>query len=285
MSCRLIVNADDFGQSHGVNEAICALYDEGVVTSASLMVAGDASEDAVARARERPGLAVGLHVALVHAPAFLPPDAVPRLVGSDGRLTVNHVRSGLLATLDAAYRRELRRELDAQIRAFDQLDLGWSHVDTHVHFGLTPAVFRMLLDAIKQYPVVGLRVPEDDYALYRQLNPADAPRHRALALWFTLACRLQRRALRGTGYVVARRCYGLFRTHCITADYVSALVRALPDGDAELHCHPDLSTPEGRQEFEALRGKSFRRALTERSVTLATYGALRDAGSSISPLL
>lgn len=276
MSCRLIINADDFGQSHGVNEAVSTLFDEGVVTSASLMVAGAACGDAVARARERPGLAVGLHVALVHSPALLPPDAVPRLARADGRLTGSHVLAALRATFDPAYRRELRRELDAQLAAFDGLGLGWSHVDTHVHFGLTPAVFRMLLEAIRPYPVIGLRVPEDDYRLYRRIDPAGAPRHRALAAWFSLACRLQRRALRCAPYVVPRRCYGLFRTHRLTADYLSALVRALPEGDAELHCHPDLSTPHGRQEFEALRAEGFRQALADRNCVLATYGALRQ---------
>ncbi len=54
---QLIVNADDFGASEEVNEAIIRAYKEGVLTSASLMVTGDAFEQAVRLAKENPGLA------------------------------------------------------------------------------------------------------------------------------------------------------------------------------------------------------------------------------------
>lgn len=62
MSARcLIVNADDFGQSHGINRGIITAHERGVVTSASLMVRWPASEVAAWYAREHPELSVGLH--------------------------------------------------------------------------------------------------------------------------------------------------------------------------------------------------------------------------------
>jgi predicted glycoside hydrolase/deacetylase ChbG (UPF0249 family) len=60
----LIVNADDFGASCGINRAILELYELGVLTSASLMITMPAAADAVKLARQRPGLGVGLHVTL-----------------------------------------------------------------------------------------------------------------------------------------------------------------------------------------------------------------------------
>lgn len=60
----LIVNADDFGQSHGVNEGIIEAHQRGIVTSASLMVRWPAVEEAVAYAHNHPDLSVGLHVDL-----------------------------------------------------------------------------------------------------------------------------------------------------------------------------------------------------------------------------
>ena len=83
---RLIINADDFGWSTGVNEAVCALHSEGIVTSTSLMVGAPAATDAVERLAASPGLAVGLHVALVGAPPLLPPGEVPHLLDRDGNL-------------------------------------------------------------------------------------------------------------------------------------------------------------------------------------------------------
>src|SRR6266508_4579544 len=60
----LIVNADDFGQSHGVNRGIIEAYEKGIVTSASLMVRRSAAEEAAAYSREHPELSVGLHLDL-----------------------------------------------------------------------------------------------------------------------------------------------------------------------------------------------------------------------------
>lgn len=63
-SRRLIVNADDFGQSHGVNRGVITAHERGIVTSASLMVRWPAADDAGAYARAHPGLSAGLHLDL-----------------------------------------------------------------------------------------------------------------------------------------------------------------------------------------------------------------------------
>lgn len=60
----LIVNADDFGRSPGVNRGVAVAHEQGIVTSASLMVLRPAAEQAVAYARLHPKLGVGLHVEL-----------------------------------------------------------------------------------------------------------------------------------------------------------------------------------------------------------------------------
>ncbi len=77
---RLIVNADDFGLTSGVNRAIAELHEAGVLTSASLMARGGAADEAIAMARATPTLGVGCHVLLVDGEPVLPPDRVPTLV-------------------------------------------------------------------------------------------------------------------------------------------------------------------------------------------------------------
>jgi chitin disaccharide deacetylase len=57
----LIVNADDFGLSPGVNKGIIEAHKKGIVTSASLMVRGISAPDAVACNREQSSLSLGLH--------------------------------------------------------------------------------------------------------------------------------------------------------------------------------------------------------------------------------
>src|SRR5437867_12998673 len=82
---RLLVNADDFGLSESVNAAVVEAYDHGILTSCSLMVAEPAAPAAVRAARERPGLAVGLHLVVAAGCAVLPPAVVPRLIDASGR--------------------------------------------------------------------------------------------------------------------------------------------------------------------------------------------------------
>lgn len=272
---RLILNADDFGWSTGVNEAVCALAEAGIVTSTSLMVAAKAAPEAVRAARAHPGLAVGLHLVVVYGPALLPPADAPQIQNAEGELDHNCVRAGLRYTLQPGCHRELRREIEAQFLAFDCLNLGWSHVDSHLHFSLTPVVFRAMLDNCARYPVIGLRVPEDDYVHAVREDPGNALPQLPLALWFGPLCAWQRRMLGQHPYVTTRRCFGLYRTGRLTAGHLARLVRTLAPGDYELHCHPDFSTSVGRAEYEALRSPEFRDALNARPVRLVTYADLR----------
>ena len=111
----LIVNADDFGLSRGVNRGIAAAREEGIVTSASLMVKQPAAEEAAAYARRQPPFDVGLHVELQERRPRLRPWSRTR-------------RSGQ-AHLD-----EVRVDVEEQLTRFREL-MGEdpSHLDSHHH--------------------------------------------------------------------------------------------------------------------------------------------------------
>lgn len=276
MSCRLIINVDDFGWSEGVNEAVCVLHDEGIVTSTSLMVGCPAVEDAVERARRRPKLAVGLHMTLVYGPAVLPRERLPHLVDDRGWFTMNPTQAAVRYTFLRSCHPEIRAELEAQFAAFAKTGLPWSHLDSHLHFALTPVFFLSALKIAQNYPVRAFRMPEDDHALYRGIDPADARKQVFMARHFHQTCLWQRWELKRRGFHTTRWCYGFFRTGRLDTEYLVRLVEQMPDGDLELHCHPDLSTEAGKTEFQALRSPEFRQALERRGVLLATYSSLRE---------
>lgn len=273
--CRLIINVDDYGWSEGVNEAVCRLHDLGVVTSTSLMVAGAALEDGLRRLESRPKLAVGLHVALVAAPAVLPREGVRNITDERGWLSGGHARAGLRYTLHPTCREEMRREVAAQFGAFARLGVPWSHVDSHRHFHLTPVLFGEMLQHARKYRVPAFRVPEDDWALYARMDAADAARQKGLARVFSFLSARQRRTLQAAGFTVPDHCYGLFRTCRLDAEYLVRLVSEMPDGLHELHCHPDLETERGRAEYAALSAPELRRALELRGLMLTTYPEAR----------
>src|SRR5512146_2453166 len=91
---RLIVNADDFGGSADINQAIIRAHREGILTSASLMVNEPAVDEAVALARENPRLGVGLHLTFLFGRSALPPKEIPGLVNARGEFGRNPPSAG-----------------------------------------------------------------------------------------------------------------------------------------------------------------------------------------------
>jgi len=88
---RLIVSGDDFGAAPEVNAGIVRAHRDGILTSTSLMVTGDAMAEAVALAHANPRLSVGLHLVLAQARPAAAPSEVSRLVGPDGAFRDNPV--------------------------------------------------------------------------------------------------------------------------------------------------------------------------------------------------
>src|SRR5262249_36118456 len=129
-----------------VNEAVEEAHRRGVLTSASLVVAGDAAADAVARARRMPELGVGLHVALLHAPAALSREELPDLIDANGRgFGRTSFKTGSKLALFPHVRRQALAEVRAQFELFRKTGLALDHVDGHQHFHQHPWLLRTLI--------------------------------------------------------------------------------------------------------------------------------------------
>jgi predicted glycoside hydrolase/deacetylase ChbG (UPF0249 family) len=142
----LIVNVDDFGLTSGVNAAVEELFVAGSVTSATLLVAGDAVSEAAAIAKRHPRLGVGLHFNLTLGRPCAPPGEVSSIVDSDGRLFPRK-RLVARAIRGQVEPDDVRRELAAQVDAFHSLGVEMSHVDSHQHAHVVPRVF----DAVAEF--------------------------------------------------------------------------------------------------------------------------------------
>ena len=142
---RLIVNADDFGRSRSINEAVVRAHREGILTTASLMVNGAAAGEAVELARQNPRLGVGLHVSLICGTATLKPAAIPGLVDGDGNFGNNSVAAGVRYFFRQDLRPQMEREVQAQFEKFRATGLKLDHVNGHLHFHMHPTVFAILM--------------------------------------------------------------------------------------------------------------------------------------------
>lgn len=266
---RLVVNADDFGFTVGVNRGIVQAHREGILTATTLMANGEAFDHAVELARENPRLDVGCHLMLVQGDSVLTGKSLPRTLGE-------------LLRAVALGRIPIYEELAAQVRKIVAAGLRPSHLDTHKHTHLLPPVLEAVARISQEFDVPWVRRPFDF-----PLDAGGVPLSKRLVS-------------RGLGFL-RRRFHRVLTAHgCRTTDHFAgfqltgrfrtgelvSLIRQLPEGTTEFMCHPGhvdaalegavTRLVESRQhELDALLASKTRAALTECGVDLAAYTDLQ----------
>jgi hopanoid biosynthesis associated protein HpnK len=286
---RLIINADDFGLTVGVNRAIAEAHQRGVVTSATLMASGAAFDDAVQRAAQLPRLSVGCHVVLVDGAPVLPAGDLPTLAPGGTRLR-NSLGDFWLAVLrgrvDAV---EVERETTAQVRKLQAAGIHVSHLDAHKHAHLLPQVLRPVLRAARTCGVTAVRNP---FGPLRTL--AFAHLARRPLLWrrtteFGLLSAFEKRFRRGAadaGLMTTDGSFGVIGTGSLDAALFESIIGCIPEGTWEFVCHPgyndsDLDQVRTRlrdaraRELEVLTSAAARAVLERCGVELISYRELQ----------
>lgn len=287
-------NADDFGRSDAVNRAVELAYRQGLLTSASLMVTGEAVERAFELARALPGLAVGLHLVLSDGRPALPASQVPHLVRRDGCFPSNPALVWIQYFFSAPARAEMAREMAAQFDRFAASGLPLVHVDGHQHVHVHPAVFRRLLPLCKQYGARGLRLPRDDFWQAMAYDRRNLGRKLVNAAVFALLCGWHARSVRQSarqgqgqqsGYrpAVAGKVFGTLQSGRMDEAYVLRVLASLRAGTAELYFHPGTepeADPLGPNptDLATLLSPALRQAVEAHGLKLATYATLAEEG-------
>lgn len=245
-SVQVILNADDFGFSPAVNEAVLSAAEFGTVRAASLMVTMPFAEDAVAALWRRcPDLEIGLHFSLTCGRAAAEPGSVPLLVDSQGCFRLGF--AGLLRLLTSKRReeaiRQIRREWEAQWARIEQLrgqgGFRLNHLDSHQHVHVLPGVFE-LLHAESANRGLHLRVPREPWGDRKRF-------FRRLPAWFPggllkreiLNRYLKRHGAAAIGY------FGILDSGRINRKALDEIFRAVSrrpgDGVFEINVHPSFS--------------------------------------------
>jgi hopanoid biosynthesis associated protein HpnK len=281
MAAQIIINADDFGRSAAINAAVIQAHRAGVLTSASLMVAGDAAAEAVALAHATPSLAVGLHLVVADGRPVLPSNAIPHLVDAAGRFPADPLQVGLRYWFSPTAQQELAAELAAQFERFAAAGLRLSHVDGHMHLHIHPTIFSLLLPLAEQHAAAGVRLPRDDLRLALRFDRRQAAAKIAWALALGLTCRWCERRLAGRRLAVPARVYGVMQSGQMREPYVVTVLRHLRQSSAEIYFHPSTAASDeilgpNPGDLACLLSPTVRQVLTERGLRLATYANLKE---------
>ena len=287
---RLIINADDFGLTSGVNRAIIELHRAGVLTSTTLMARAAATGEAIEIARTAPSLGVGCHVVLVDGEPTLPPAKISTLVNRSTGCFHTSLTPFLMRHFAGRIRSaEIQAETAAQIALLQGRGLRLTHIDTHKHTHMFPAVLRPVLRAARAAGIRAVRNP---------FEPVWAVRATAGASWARAAQvnvlrRLQaacRQIIAAEGFATTDGTIAVVGTGTLNAATIRLLLNQLPPGTWELATHPGYNDADLQKVRTRLRASREveREALGAigefTGIELISYAALRtDPGPTQSP--
>ncbi|MBV8245372.1 MAG: hopanoid biosynthesis-associated protein HpnK [Candidatus Eremiobacteraeota bacterium] len=253
----IIVSADDFGLSHGVNTAIERAHRNGILDTTSLMVAAPAAADAVARARSLPHLHVGLHVVLVNGTPALPPERVPDLVDDRGNFPTDLFAAGVRYFFHPHARAQLEAEIRAQFQAFAATGLPLDHVNAQNHMHVHPTVLSLILRVGRDFGVRAIRIPYEPFGPSWESNHTQWNTRLGSAVFLAPWLSLMRRRIHAAGIATNDYVFGMNDTAHMGSERVVRILAHLPEGVSEMYFHPD----EGNEELAALVDPRVREAL------------------------
>ncbi len=265
----LIVNADDFGMTRGINGGIVTALREGIVTSAGMLACGDAFADACELASARGIREVGVHLCLTE----LPPVVL--------RTRMKNYGSFLLKFLSGAVTKgEVRDEFRAQIEKVRKAGFEIVHVSSHEHIHMIPDVFTIFVEMAREYNIPSLRYLREEGA-WGRLTPGRLYRM-SISRYFA---RKNETALENSNLYHADHLLGFLDSGMLTEKRLIEMLNSLREGVTELVCHPGFLSPEIVDKFRwhincedelfALTSPAVRRAIEANHIKLVTFEEAR----------
>ncbi len=290
---RLIVNADDFGLTEKINQAIINAHSCGLISSTSLLANGEAFDSALALSRQAPRLGIGVHLNLTEGMPLAPVSSIPSLVNAQGcfaRKPAELWRAMIMGRVKTA---EIEKELRAQIERALAAGIAVTHLDSHKHVHALPALGRMCIRLARQHGIAAVRCVAESWSalhyLLRRFPQAKAVilRQRLNSWALGAISRGWKRQLRRAGIASTEHFYGVTCTGFLDAELLREILRHLPEGTSELMCHPGFvdqalrRTPtrllEQREtEYRALTQPEIKLLAKDLGVELISYGDLAN---------
>jgi hopanoid biosynthesis associated protein HpnK len=283
---RLIINADDFGLTSGVNRAIVEGNRAGMVTSATLMANAQASAAAIELAKAQPYLKTGCHVVLIDGVPLA--ENLPSLTNGSLRFRSSLKQFAMAAVRKQIAGEEIEREVTAQVRKIQASGIALTHVDSHKHTHMFPHVLRPVLRAARACGIRAVRNPFEPLRSWPFSMVAGTPglwlRSAGVMAFQMFAAEFQR-ALKEEAMVSTDGTVGIAVTGKLDQQILLRILQALPEGTWELVCHPGYSdadlkaagtrlTRSREIELAALTSAETQEALVREKIELISYADL-----------
>jgi predicted glycoside hydrolase/deacetylase ChbG (UPF0249 family) len=243
---KLIINADDFGLTSGINLAVSECAEAGLLRSATLMPNGEAFDDAVKTAKGQGGLRTGIHFALTGLKPVLAAGKLHGLAGEGGFLPSGP--GGLLKKIAGrnSLRDDIRRELFAQAEKVFDSGLSVTHFDSHKHVHIIPVVLDIMIEIAGRFSVKAMRDPFEAEGAWRFFHDIEKNERIKFLKQYAVArassfSRPQFMArVRKAGIQTPAVLYGISPTGFINEKIIRRICGMLKAGISELMTHPGI---------------------------------------------
>jgi len=269
-----VINADDFGYSKQVNEAIIQAHEKGILSSTSLMVTADKAKEAVDLAKSYPNLGVGLHLVLCCGKSALPPQQVPTLVDKNGNFHDSAAIAGLKYQFIPSARKQLKQEIKAQLELFRETGLKLSHVDGHLHLHTHPLVIQILTELAEEYQIKYIRLPFEELSYTLRVDRTSQILKTIYANVFDWLRQSGEKRLSSYNVQCLDRVYGLLQTGMMSESYLLGLIPQIKTIYNEIYFHPQSIKGDG--EFQALCSQKVKDMLSSEGFEIVNYLQLEE---------
>jgi predicted glycoside hydrolase/deacetylase ChbG (UPF0249 family) len=285
----LIVNADDFGYTRGVNAAVARCCEDGPVRSTTLMAPGAAFEDAVRVARQNGRLGVGVHLVLTGMKPLSPPSDMAGMLDDTGHMPPSPFALLLLLLSGKVRRESLRIELERQVARVLDWGLVPTHLDTHKHAHILPQVLEVLVEVAAQFSIKWIRMPFERTSFRQTCRAVDKQDRMVFLKQFfesRLTVPLERfffETVRRAGLRTPDHFFGISLTGIWNERLAQELIEGLPRGVSEWMVHPGICDPEllssktrlreqREKEKDLLCSPLLRELIEKRGISLRSFG-------------
>lgn len=273
---KLIVAADDFGLTNGVNDGIVRAAGEGIVTSLNFLPAGEAFGHALKLAKETGLKEAGAHLALTEMSPVADVSKVPSLVGAGGRFYGGHFQFMMKFISGAISRDEVYLEWRSQLDRAAASGIRITNLSSHEHLHMIPDLLAVMVRLAKEYSIPAIRYPHRDRSS-RKEDFGSLVKKAALTCFESNVGK----TLQAAKIIAPEHFLGFLDSGNITEEVLLGIIEGLEYGTTELVCHPgfldkrvlDHYTFHKNSEAElfALTSRRVKKAIEDNKIKLESY--------------
>ena len=280
---KVIINADDFGLSKGVNEGIILAHQKGILTSTSIMANMPGFAQAVELAKQNERLGVGLHLNIVRGQPLSPVYKVGSLLNKEQNFFSNIFIILRKLWSKKIKKQEIELEFRAQIEKVLENNLQISHFDSEKHTHCLPALLKIVLKLGKEYNIKRIRYI-NEYCITPRLSQS------AKAIFTSLSCLSMKEKIKENGISTPDRSYGICKSGRMSSSRIKKVLTNLKDGVTEIMVHPGFMTQElmdlekeigsyyinkyREKELRALLDEDLKKIISDKEISLINFNQL-----------